>query len=261
MSVSQSCPNRVGNKLLAILPGEEYKRLLPHLELVYLFSAQLLYQTNEPIEYAYFPLNGVCSLLNIMKNGEGMEAATVGKEGMLGVPLLLGTTQMPMQAIAQIPGDALRIKANVFQREVFWGCPLHTLLLRYTHTLMNQFAQTSACNRVHLVEQRCCRWLLMTRDRVESNELPLTQEFLSLMLGVRRSRRSEVVANLEKAGLIRYQRGRITLLDLQGLEASACECYQLLKQEFDRLFSRKFPFRGTSGWLEPLPRDHFPILA
>jgi CRP-like cAMP-binding protein len=106
---------------------------------------------------------------------------------------------------------------------------------------MNQFAQTSACNRVHLVEQRCCRWLLMTRDRVESNELPLTQEFLSLMLGVRRSRRSEVVANLEKAGLIRYQRGTITLLDLQGLEASACECYQLLKQEFDRLFSRKFP--------------------
>jgi len=241
MSVSQSRPNRVGNALLAILPGEEYKRLLPHLELVYLFSEQLLYQTNEPIEYAYFPLNGVCSLLNIMKNGEGMEAATVGKEGMVGVPLLLGTTQMPMQAIAQIPGDALRIKANVFQREVSWGCPLHTLLLRYTHTLMNQFAQTSACNRVHLVEQRCCRWLLMTRDRVESNELPLTQEFLSLMLGVCRSRRSEVVANLEKAGLIRYQRGTITLLDLQGLEARACECYQLLKQEFDRLFSRKFP--------------------
>ena len=241
MSVFQSRPNPVGNKLLAILPGEEYKRLLPHLEPVYLLSEQILYQTNEPIEYAYFPLNGVRSLLNIMKNGERIEAATVGKEGMIGIPLLLGTTQMPMQAMSQIPGDALRIKANVFQREVYWGCPLHTLLLGYTQTLMNQLAQTAACNRLHLVQQRCCRWLLMTRDRVESDELPITQELLSVMLGVRRSRRIEVVTNLEKAGLIRYQRGKMTFLDLQGLEASACECYQLLKQEFDCLFSRKFP--------------------
>jgi CRP-like cAMP-binding protein len=142
---------------------EEYDRILPHLELVSLPSETFLYEVNQPIEYAYFPLNGVCSLLNIMQDGQGIEAATVGNEGMIGVPVLLGSNQIPMQAISQIPGDAWGMRADVFIREVYWGCQLHSLLLRYTQTLMNQISQTAACNRLHPVEKRCCRWLLMTR--------------------------------------------------------------------------------------------------
>jgi CRP-like cAMP-binding protein len=235
MSLFQRDRNPVGNKLLAALSREECARLLPHLELVSLSSEQVLYEVNQPIEYAYFPIDGVCSLLNIMQDGQGIEAATVGNEGMVGVPLLLGSTQIPMQAISQIPGDALRMRADVFRREVYWGCTLHSLLLRYTQALMNQIFQTAACNRLHPVDKRCCRWLLMTRDRVESDEFPLSPEVLSQMLGVRRSSRAEVVATLGNAGLIRYQGGTMTLRDPQGLESSACECYQVLKQEFDRL--------------------------
>ena len=235
MSVSQSDRNPVGNKLLATLSREEYDRLLPHLELVSLSSEQVLYEVNRPIEYAYFPINGICSVLNVMQDGQGIEAATVGNEGMIGVPLLLGTHQIPMRAISQIPSDAWGMKADVFQREVYWGCPLHTLLLGYTQTLMNQIFQTATCNRLHPVEKRCCRWLLMTRDRVNSDEFPLSPEVLSQMLGVRRSSRAEVVAKLGKAGLIRYEGGTMTLLDPQGLESAACECYQVLKQECDRL--------------------------
>jgi CRP-like cAMP-binding protein len=235
MSLFQSDPNPVSNKLLAALSREEYDRILPHLELVFLSSEQILYEVNQPIEYAYFPIDGVCSLLNIMQDRRGIEAATVGNEGMVGIPLLLGSTQIPMQAISQISGDAWRMKADVFRREVYWDCPLHSLLLRYTQTLMNQISQAAACNRLHPVEKRCCRWLLMTRDCVESDEFLLTPEVLSQMLGVRRSTRGEVVATLGKAGLIRYEGGTMTLLDPQGLESAACECYQVLKQEFDRL--------------------------
>ena len=235
MSVSQSDRNPVGNKLLATLSREEYDRLLPHLELVSLSSEQVLYEVNRPIEYAYFPINGICSVLNVMQDGQGIEAATVGNEGMIGVPLLLGTHQIPMRAISQIPSDAWGMKADVFIRNVCWGCPLHTLLLGYTQTLMNQIFQTATCNRLHPVEKRCCRWLLMTRDRVNSDEFPLSPDVLSQMLGVRRSSRAEVVAKLGKAGLIRYEGGTMTLLDPQGLESAACECYQVLKQECDRL--------------------------
>ena len=235
MSVSQSDRNPVGNKLLATLSREEYDRLLPHLELVSLSSEQVLYEVNRPIEYAYFPINGICSVLNVMQDGQGIEAATVGNEGMIGVPLLLGTHQIPMRAISQIPSDAWGMKADVFQREVYWGCPLHTLLLGYTQTLMNQISQTATCNRLHPVEKRCCRWLLMTRDRVNSDEFPLSPEILSQMLGVRRSSRAEVVAMLGKAGLIRFEGGTMALLDPQSLESAACECYQVLKQECDRL--------------------------
>jgi len=235
MSVSQSNRNPVGNKLLATLSREEYERLLPNLELISLSSEQVLYEVNQPIKYVYFPINGVCSVLNVMQDGQGIEAATVGNEGMIGVPLLLGTHQIPMQAISQIPSDAWGMRADVFIRQVYWGCPLHTLLLRYMQTLMNQISQTAACNRLHPVEKRCCRWLLMTRDRVESNEFPLTPEVLSMMLGVGRSSRAEVVARLGKAGLIRYEGGTMTILNPQGLELAVCECYQVLKQEFDRL--------------------------
>jgi len=235
MSVSPSSRNPVSNNLLAALPREEYQRLLPNLEPVSLSIKQILYEPNTPIEYAYFPNTAVASLLNLMQDGQTIEAATVGKEGMIGVPLLLGTTQIPIQVIVQIPGDGLRMKADVFKAQVYAGSPLYTLLLRYTQTLMNQISQTAACNRLHSVEGRCCRWLLMTRDRVESDQFPLTQEFLSYMLGVRRASVSEVAATLQKAGLIDYHRGKITIRDRQGLEAASCECYRATQQEFERL--------------------------
>jgi len=235
MSVYSSSRNPVGNNLLAALPPEEYERLLPNLEPVSLSIKQVLYEPNRPIDYAYFINSGATSLLNLMQDGQTIEAATVGKEGMIGVPLLLGTTQIPLQVIVQIPGDGLQMKADVFKAEVYWGCPLHTLLLRYMQTLMNQISQTAACNRLHCVEARCCRWLLMTRDRMESDSFPLTQEFLSYMLGVRRASVSEVAATLQKSGLINYHRGQITIRDRKGLEAASCECYQSTQQEFMRL--------------------------
>ncbi len=235
MSAYSSSRNPVSNHLLAALPQEEYERLLPNLEPVSLSIKQSLYEPNEPIDYAYFINSGATSLLNLMQDGQTIEAATVGKEGMVGVPLLLGTNQIPLQVIVQIPGDALRIKADVFKAQVSWGCPLHTLLLRYMQTLMNQISQTAACNRLHSIEARCCRWLLMTQDRVESDSFPLTQEFLSYMLGVRRASVSEVATTLQKSGLINYHRGQITIRDRKGLEAASCECYQSTQQEFKRL--------------------------
>lgn len=232
---SQISRDPVANKLLATISREEYTRLLPYLEPIYLSLKHVLHEANEPIEYAYFPLNCATSILTPMEDGEMIEAATVGNEGMLGIPLLLGTQQMPTQVIVQVPGDALRIKADVFLREVYWGGELHTLLLRYTQTLMNQFAQTAACNRLHSVEERCCRWLLMTSDRVESEQFILTQEFLSIMLGVRRASVSVVAAILQEAGFIRYHRGKITILNREGLESCCCECYQMVKQDYKRL--------------------------
>ncbi len=235
LSSSQSSRNPVANKLLAAIPKAEYSRLLPHLKLVSLPIKQVLQYANEPIKYAYFPLTAVISVFCLMSDGEAIEAATVGNEAMVGVPLLLGTQQVPTQVVVQIPGEALRMNAEVFIREVYWGCPLHTRLLGYMQTLMNQFAQTAACNRLHSVEERCCRWLLMCHDRVKSDEFLLTQEFLSMMLGVRRASVNEVAAILQQPGFIRYQRGRITILNREGLESASCECYQALKQENERL--------------------------
>jgi CRP-like cAMP-binding protein len=235
MSVSQSSCNPVGNKLLAVLPKEEYERLLPHLETVTLPVKRILYQLNEPIEYVYFPNSGVVSLVNIMEDGGVIEVATLGNEAMVGIPVLLGTDCMAAETFAQIPGDAMRMKVDVFKSKVTPGSPLYTLLLRYTQTLLNQISQSVACNRLHLVEERACRWLLQTHDRVDSDEFPLTQEFLSHMLGVRRASVSEVAATLQKAGLIRYHRGKIKVLDREGLEAASCECYQVVKDEYNRL--------------------------
>ena len=236
MSTYSSIPNPVGNHLLASLPQQEYERLLPNLEPVALDLKQVLYEPNTPIEYAYFINSGATSIVNIMQDGQTIEVATVGKEGMIGVPLVLGTTQIPFQVFVQIPGDGLRMKADVFKEQVVYaGCLLHTLLLRYLQALMNQISQTAACNRFHSVEARCCRWVLMTQDRVESDSFPLTHEFLSYMLGVRRASVSEVAAMLQRSGLINYSRGQISIKDRQGLEAACCECYQSTQQEFKRL--------------------------
>lgn len=229
--------NPIKNRLLSALPDSEYERLLPHLEQVSLTLKQIIYMPNEPIEYVYFPNSGIISLVNLTEDGGTVEAATVGNEGMVGIPLLLGADRMMGQAITQIVGDALRMKADVFKQEVTPASPLYSLLLRYTQALMNLISQSVACNRLHSVEKRCCRWLLLCQDRVESDEFPLTQEFLAQMLGVRRASVSVVAATLQKAGLIRYRRGKITILDRIGLEAASCECYQIVKQELDRLLS------------------------
>lgn len=234
MSASQN-PRHPKNRLLATLPTEEQERLQPHLELVPLEYRQILYRPNEPIDYIYFVNYGVVSLINLMENGDAVEVATVGNEGMVGLPIFLGANTIPGEAFAQIPGEALRMRADVFQREVTPGSPLHALLLRYTQALFNQIAQSSACNRLHSIEERFCRWMLMTEDRVGSNQFPLTQEFLAQMLGVRRASVSVVAAIIQRAGLICYKRGKMTIFDREGLEDATCECYAIIKQEFNRL--------------------------
>lgn len=229
----QNSPNT--NKILAALPQAEYEQLLPNLELVHLPLKQVLYQSSQAFQYAYFPLDSVVSLFNVMEGGQQVEAATVGNEGMIGIPLVLGTTHMPMQAVSQVPGQALRISATAMQTELSQGSVLHSLLLRYTQTLLNQISQTVACSRLHGEEERCCFLLALTQDRVGSNELRLTQEMLSLLVGVRRVDLKAIVTTLERAGLIQVQRGRISVVNRLGLETAACDCYRTLRTEFDRL--------------------------
>jgi CRP-like cAMP-binding protein len=233
--MSKDRPNLIENQLLSALPKEEYKRLLPNLELVSLNFKQIIYAPDQLIDYVYFPKSGIISLVNVTEDGRTVEAAMVGNEGMAGIPVFLGANRMPGQAISQVVGDAVRMKADVFQREVTPGTSLYNLLLRYTQALLNQISQSVACNCLHPVEGRCCRWLLMCHDRVRSDQFMLTQELISQMLGVRRASVSEVAATLQRAGLIRYTRGKITILDRQGLEAGSCECYRRVKEEFDRL--------------------------
>ena len=230
-----SAKHPMKNKLLSALSKEEYKRLLPNLEAVSLPVRQIIYAPNQLIEYVYFPTDGIISLVNVTKNGGIVEAATVGNEGMVGIPILLGGNEMISQAIVQVAGNAVRMKADVFKRAVPNGCQLHNLLLRYTLALMNLISQSVACNCLHSAEQRCCRWLLMCLDRVQSDSFELTQEFLAQMLGVQRPTVSGVATILQQAGLIRYSRGKMTICDRPKLEATACECYGIVTVEFERL--------------------------
>lgn len=236
--MSQDRRNLSQNKLLSALPTQEYERLLPYMETVPLNFKQIIYAPNQSIDYVYFPNSGIISLVNITEDGRTVEAAMVGNEGMAGIPVFLGADRMPGQAISQVVGNALRMKADVFKYEVTPGTALYNLLLRYTQALLNQISQSVACNCLHSVEGRCCRWLLMCHDRVRSDQFTLTQELLSQMLGVRRASVSEVAATLQKEGLIRYNRGKITIRDRLGLEATACECYRVVKEEFERLLRR-----------------------
>lgn len=232
-----SSPQPRQNRLLAALPEEEYNRLLPYLELIPLEFKKILYDVNQPIESVYFPLTGVISLLTIMEDDTIAEVGTVGNEGFVGLPIFLGAEQIPGQALSQVPGEAMQMKAQDFKREVKHDTVLFNLLQRYTQALFNQIAQTAACNRLHRIEERFCRWMLMTQDRVQSDQFPLTQEFLSQMLGVRRASVNEVATKIQQAGLIQYQRGKMTILNREGLEASSCECYRIIKSEFERLLT------------------------
>ncbi len=188
----QTTHNLSKNRLLAALPSEEYKRLLPNLESVYLPHKQVVYEPHEPIKYVYFPTNAIMSLISLMEDGAGVEVGTVGKEGMVGISIFLAGNSSVNQAVTQIPGNALRMRADVFRHNVIPDSPLYKLLQRYTQALLSQICQSVTCNGLHSIEKRCCRWLLMTQDRVEGDQFPLTQEYLAYMLGVRRASVSEV---------------------------------------------------------------------
>jgi CRP-like cAMP-binding protein len=224
------------NRLLRALPPAELERLRPMLETVRLEPRQDLYDANRPISHLWFPHFGVASMLNEVPEGRPVEIATVGNEGFVGIPLLLGAESMPTRCIVQIPGAASRMNAASFREAQGANPGFRSLLLRYTMALLNQVAQSASCNRVHPIEERCARWLLMTHDRVNGDErFPLTQEFLAQMLGVRRAGVSAAQAMLQKAGLIRYTRGAISVLDRAGLEAASCACYRIIRGDHDRL--------------------------
>ena len=223
------------NRLLGLLPAKDYQRLHRHLERVPLGYRQSLYRARRPLGFVYFIETGVGSLVNTMANGDAAEVGTIGNEGMVGLPLLLGDDRAPTSVYVQVPGWGLRMTAAKFTRELASSASMRTVMLRYAHALFNQVAQSAACNHFHTIEQRCCRWMLMTHDRMNSDEFLLTQEFLAMMLGVQRTGVSAAAGGLQRAGLIRYRRGVVTILDRAGLLRQACECYSLSKREFDRL--------------------------
>jgi CRP-like cAMP-binding protein len=217
------------------LPTEEYERLSPYLEPVTLALGDVLYYPQDPVTYVYFPNRGSISVISTLADGGGVEVGVVGNEGIFGVNVVLGSMTVPLEAIVQVPGDGLRIPADVLKKEFKTGGLLHDLLLRYTQAFIIQIAQTAACNRSHPIGGRLARWLLMSHDRAMSDELRLTQEFIGIMLGTRRAGITEAAGKLQNEGMIKYNRGHITILDREKLEAASCECYDMVKNEFDRL--------------------------
>lgn len=223
------------NHLLAALPAEVCARLFPNLELVPMPLGEVLYESGDQLRHVYFPTTSIVSLLYVMLDGASAEIAVVGNDGIIGVALFMGGETMPNRAVVQSAGFAYRLKGQLLKQEFNRSGELQHLLLRYTQALLTQMAQTAVCNRHHSLDQQLCRWLLLSLDRLPSNELVMTQELIANMLGVRREGVTEAAGNLHRAGLIEYQRGRITVLDRAGLEARSCECYEVVKKEFDRL--------------------------
>ncbi|BAY10322.1 Crp/Fnr family transcriptional regulator [Calothrix sp. NIES-2098] len=223
------------NRLLTALPACEYQRLVPYLKFVSLSSGQILYEAEEPITRVYFPNNSLVSLIISTGNGSTVEVGCVGNEGIVGVPVILGSNTTTTSAVVQIAGNAMQMNADILKSEFACGRNLQKLLLSYVHALYAQAAQAAVCNRLHTLEARLARWLLTVSDRIQSNKLPLTQEYISLMLGVRRSGVTVAAGILSEQGIISYNRGNITILNRKGLEAISCECYRLLKSEFARL--------------------------
>jgi CRP-like cAMP-binding protein len=223
------------NHLLAALPADELARLLPHLELVPMPLAAVLYESGTQMRHVYFPTTAIVSLLYVMEDGASAEIAVVGNEGIVGVSLFMGGETTTSRAVVQSAGEAYRLKGQLLKDEFYRAGPMQHLLLRFTQALLTQMAQTAVCNRHHSLDQQLCRWLLLTLDRLTSNELTMTQELIANMLGVRREGVTEAAGNLQKVGLINYHRGHITVIDRPGLEARACECYAVVKQESDRL--------------------------
>lgn len=225
------------NHLLAALPAEIFDRLSPHLELVAMPLGEILCESGGYLQHVYFPTTAIISLHYIMENGSSTEIAGVGNEGVLGISLFMGGNTTPSRAAVYTGGQGYRLKAHLMLEEFNRAGPMMRLMLRYTQALITQISQTAVCNRYHSVEQQLCRWLLLTLDRLPDSELTMTQELIAGMLGVRREGITEIAGNLQREGLISYRRGHITVLDREGLEIHACECYQVVKKEFHRLLS------------------------
>jgi len=242
--------NPTQNHLLAALPAAEFDRLSPHLELVAMPLGEALYESGGHLHHVYFPTTSIVSLLYVLADGASAEIAVVGNEGILGISLFMGGETTPSRAVIQSAGYGYRLKAQLLKQEFNRAGPVLHLLLRYTQALITQMAQTAVCNRHHSVEQQLCRWLLLSLDRLSSDSLTMTQELIANMLGVRREGVTEAAGNLQRAGLIRYSRGRIEVLDRPGLEKAVCECYAVVKTEFDRLLSdipRGDPLHGQAS--------------
>jgi CRP-like cAMP-binding protein len=222
------------NHLLAALPPEEWKRWLPQLEAVTMPLGEVLYESGGVLTHVYFPTTAIVSLLYVLENGSSAEIAVVGNEGIVGISLFMGGESTPSRAVVQSAGSGFRLKSQTMKDE-FLRPPVLHLLLRYTQALITQMAQTAVCNRHHSLDQQLCRWLLLSLDRLRGNELAMTQELISNMLGVRREGVTESALKLQKSGLIRYVRGHITVLDRPGIEKRSCECYAVVKREYDRL--------------------------
>jgi CRP-like cAMP-binding protein len=228
-------PAPLQNQLLSALPTGDYQRLLPQLEAVPLKLGAALYESGGEQGFVYFPTTSIVSMLYVMQDGSSAEIAVVGHEGIVGISLFMGGETTPSRAVVQSAGEAYRLRGSLLKAEFERGGPLQYLLLRYTQALITQMAQTAVCNRHHAVEQQLCRWLLLSLDRLASNELIMTQELIANMLGVRREGVTEAAGKLQGAGLIEYSRGKITVLDRPRLEKQVCECYAVVKREYDRL--------------------------
>ena len=226
------------NHLLAALPDAEWQRWKPQLELVDLPLGQVLYESGSTLKHVYFPITAIVSLLYVMENGASAEIAVVGNEGLVGIALFMGGESTPSRAVVQSAGQGYRLKAPAMKLE-FERAPVLHLLLRYTQALITQMAQTAVCNRHHSLDQQLCRWLLLSLDRLQGADLVMTQELIANMLGVRREGVTEAAHKLQALGLIQYRRGHITVLNRQGLESRTCECYAVVKKEYDRLLPEK----------------------
>ncbi len=226
------------NHLLAALPAAEFERLLPHLELVPMPLGEALYESGGRLQHVYFPTTSIVSLLYVLENGASAEIAVVGNEGILGVSLFMGGETTPSRAVVQSAGYGYRLKAHLLKQEFNRAGPVLHLLLRYTQYLITQMTQTAVCNRHHTLEQQLCRWLLLSLDRLSGDAMIMTQDLIANMLGVRRDGVTESAGKLQRAGLIRYTRGRVEVTDRPGLERAVCECYAVVKQEYDRLLSQ-----------------------
>lgn len=224
-----------GNQLLSSLPPSELAKWLPDLELVEMPLGLVVYESGVTVRHVYFPVDSIVSLLYVMEDGASAEIAVVGNEGIVGIALFMGGGSMPNRAVVQSAGRGLRLSGKIMTEAFNRSSPVLHLMLRYTQALITQMAQTAVCNRHHSLDQQLCRWLLLSMDRLRGNELIMTQELIANMLGVRREGVTEAALSLQRAGLIRYARGHITVLDRPALEARTCECYAVVRKEYDRL--------------------------
>ncbi|MES2684384.1 MAG: Crp/Fnr family transcriptional regulator [Pseudomonadota bacterium] len=234
-----AAPDPKTNQLLAALPNAEWLRWQPEIEAVELALGQVLYESGNTLSHVYFPTTAIISLLYVMENGASAEIAVVGNEGVVGIALFMGGESTPSRAVVQSAGFGYRLNSATMKDEFGKSGPVMHLMLRYTQALITQMAQTAVCNRHHTLDQQLCRWLLLSLDRLQGSELVMTQELIANMLGVRREGVTEAALKLQDAGVIRYARGRITVLDRPALEKRTCECYAVVKTEYDRLLPNK----------------------